>query len=101
VAEGARLESVFTRKGNVGSNPTLSATFQKGCELTNHCKSRSPWNSHTNDFRVSLRLFIRDYVSVHIHCRPDVRVTHELLLNGNASSHLAHSSGSFAHHRSV
>src|ERR1700683_2039186 len=26
VAEGARLESVFTRKGNVGSNPTLSAT---------------------------------------------------------------------------
>src|SRR5271163_868302 len=25
VAEGARLESVFTRKGNVGSNPTLSA----------------------------------------------------------------------------
>ena len=27
VAEGARLESVFTRKGNVGSNPTLSASF--------------------------------------------------------------------------
>ena len=27
MAEGARLESVFTRKGNVGSNPTLSATF--------------------------------------------------------------------------
>ena len=27
VAEGARLESVFTRKGNVGSNPTLSAMF--------------------------------------------------------------------------
>jgi hypothetical protein len=27
VAEGARLESVFTRKGNVGSNPTLSARF--------------------------------------------------------------------------
>jgi hypothetical protein len=26
VAEGARLESVFTRKGNVGSNPTLSAS---------------------------------------------------------------------------
>jgi hypothetical protein len=30
VAEGARLESVFTRKGNVGSNPTLSA------RLSNH-----------------------------------------------------------------
>jgi hypothetical protein len=28
VAEGARLESVFTRKGNVGSNPTLSAILQ-------------------------------------------------------------------------
>ena len=27
VAEGARLESVFTRKGNVGSNPTLSAMY--------------------------------------------------------------------------
>jgi hypothetical protein len=27
VAEGARLESVFTRKGNVGSNPTLSASY--------------------------------------------------------------------------
>ncbi len=27
MAEGARLESVFTRKGNVGSNPTLSASF--------------------------------------------------------------------------
>ena len=29
MAEGARLESVFTRKGNVGSNPTLSASFPK------------------------------------------------------------------------
>src|SRR5438552_13999220 len=27
VAEGARLESVFTLTGNVGSNPTLSASF--------------------------------------------------------------------------
>jgi hypothetical protein len=27
VAEGARLESVFTRKGNGGSNPSLSASF--------------------------------------------------------------------------
>ena len=26
MAEGARLEGVFTRKGNVGSNPTLSAS---------------------------------------------------------------------------
>ena len=29
MAEGARLESVFTRKGNVGSNPTLSAKLFK------------------------------------------------------------------------
>ena len=29
VAEGARLESVFTRKGNVGSNPTLSAILTR------------------------------------------------------------------------
>ena len=33
VAEGARLESVFTRKGNVGSNPTLSAKLFKIREL--------------------------------------------------------------------
>jgi hypothetical protein len=38
VAEGARLESVFTRKGNVGSNPTLSARFSTTYEyhLPNH-----------------------------------------------------------------
>ena len=35
MAEGARLESVFTRKGNVGSNPTLSARFQE--------KNSQPW----------------------------------------------------------
>ena len=33
MAEGARLESVFTRKGNVGSNPTLSAMLFKINEL--------------------------------------------------------------------
>jgi hypothetical protein len=33
VAEGARLESVFTRKGNVGSNPTLSASFPLGDDI--------------------------------------------------------------------
>jgi hypothetical protein len=33
VAEGARLESVFTRKGNVGSNPTLSASSSKPSRL--------------------------------------------------------------------
>ena len=33
MAEGARLESVFTRKGNVGSNPTLSAKILKLNEL--------------------------------------------------------------------
>jgi hypothetical protein len=27
VAEGARLESVFRGNSNVGSNPTLSATY--------------------------------------------------------------------------
>ena len=32
MAEGARLESVFTRKGNVGSNPTLSAISFNGLE---------------------------------------------------------------------
>jgi hypothetical protein len=33
VAEGARLESVFTLTGNVGSNPTLSAIH--ACKYNN------------------------------------------------------------------
>jgi hypothetical protein len=32
VAEGARLESVFRGNSNVGSNPTLSATFFNSLE---------------------------------------------------------------------
>jgi hypothetical protein len=32
VAEGARLESVFTGNRNVGSNPTPSATSEQNCE---------------------------------------------------------------------
>ncbi len=28
MVEGARLESVFRRKSNVGSNPTLSASLE-------------------------------------------------------------------------
>ena len=48
VAEGARLESVFTRKGNVGSNPTLSRhIFKRLTDLqitTNHFKSGWPGN---------------------------------------------------------
>ena len=39
MAEGARLESVFTRKGNVGSNPTLSAKLLK---LNKLAESRDP-----------------------------------------------------------
>ena len=45
MAEGARLESVFTRKGNVGSNPTLSAiTFNNLAALAiscNHSRRKS------------------------------------------------------------
>ena len=39
MAEGARLESVFTRKGNVGSNPTLSAILQNHSQT---CGFRDP-----------------------------------------------------------
>jgi hypothetical protein len=42
VAEGARLESVFTRKGNGGSNPSLSASFLLGLYL--------PSSSHSSAF---------------------------------------------------
>ena len=53
MAEGARLESVFTRKGNVGSNPTLSAILLKINELieiTNPL-SGSPFLSGTSAMR--------------------------------------------------
>jgi hypothetical protein len=33
VAEGARLESVFTGNRNVGSNPTPSARFQSNIRV--------------------------------------------------------------------
>jgi hypothetical protein len=46
VAEGARLESVFTRKGNVGSNPTLSASFSSQPRaIAFSCMAKSPFNS--------------------------------------------------------
>jgi hypothetical protein len=41
VAEGARLESVFTRKGNVGSNPTLSASSKALTGFETHLKPKS------------------------------------------------------------
>jgi hypothetical protein len=43
VAEGARLESVFTRKGNVGSNPTLSAKILPNA-LLQPCRKTHPLN---------------------------------------------------------
>jgi hypothetical protein len=42
VAEGARLESVFRGNSNVGSNPTLSASFKR---LSRSC----------NQFAITLR----------------------------------------------
>ncbi len=53
VAEGARLESVFTRKGNVGSNPTLSAIFSTtrlSCDPKRD--PLSAWQSQTHDLAV-------------------------------------------------
>jgi hypothetical protein len=46
VAEGARLESVFTRKGNVGSNPTLSAKLLKINHLTVFLSYIMPHSPH-------------------------------------------------------
>src|SRR5947209_3280087 len=39
VVEGARLESVFRGNSNVGSNPTLSASYHYSV-----CWGRSPWS---------------------------------------------------------
>jgi hypothetical protein len=52
VAEGARLESVFTRKGNVGSNPTLSASSKALTTLEITLKSVCTQQGHANDFCV-------------------------------------------------
>ncbi len=76
MAEGARLESVFTRKGNVGSNPTLSASSEAFTTLEITLKSVCTRQSHANDSRVGMSHFIRHHISIYIHRRPDVGVTH-------------------------
>ena len=48
MAEGARLESVFTRKGNGGSNPSLSASFLFGLCLPSSLHS-SAFTNPKND----------------------------------------------------
>src|SRR5437868_6841932 len=49
VAEGARLESVFTRKANVGSNPTLSVSkseLQRNCPTAfREIRERCPFSA--------------------------------------------------------
>jgi hypothetical protein len=77
VAEGARLESVFTRKGNVGSNPTLSAIFHS--KRLRRLK-RPAMDSATVEFpirqtssvlsrkgcRIKVRLYVREHSSPQI-----------------------------------
>jgi hypothetical protein len=49
VAEGARLESVFTLIGNEGSNPSLSATKSSGYDANqNHKNSEKLRQLFTN-----------------------------------------------------
>ena len=76
MAEGARLESVFTRKGNVGSNPTLSASSKALTVLEITLKSVCTRQSHANDLRVGLSHFIGHHIPVDIHRRLDVGMTH-------------------------
>jgi hypothetical protein len=59
VAEGARLESVFTRKGNVGSNPTLSAKLFKINKLL---ESHHPLSGSLFVFRMSDMQFCKAQV---------------------------------------
>jgi hypothetical protein len=61
VAEGARLESVFTRKGNVGSNPTLSAS-SNGDRWTAIIESDCP--SRVVIARESKQSFSNDFCSL-------------------------------------
>jgi hypothetical protein len=86
VAEGARLESVFTRKGNVGSNPTLSAmfstTYKRLQSVCNHFRRKS----QSHHFGMRLGHFIRNNVAVNVERRANVRVAHQFLLHSNCCS---------------
>ena len=54
VVEGARLESVFTVKGNKGSNPFPSATYE--------------WRFLKNCLITAKSLFMRGYATKHTFC---------------------------------
>jgi len=58
------------------SNPTLSASSKALTTLEITLKSVCTRQGHANDSRVGLSHFIRHYIPVDIHRRPDVGVTH-------------------------
>jgi hypothetical protein len=82
VAEGARLESVFTRKGNVGSNPTLSASFLFVFRYLVYraCCCVLFAQGERRDLRQSLRFLFGHNIAVHIHRGANISMPHELLL---------------------
>ena len=73
---GAVVRCLCACSETAGLDPTLSATFQK--ELQAHKSLQITKSSEQPYERLSCELapLHRDNVSVHIHCRPDVRVTH-------------------------
>jgi hypothetical protein len=83
VAEGARLESVFTRKGNVGSNPTLSASFKA---LTGDEITRKSVYGHPRYLRGGLSHFQSHATALAVaHGCPNIGMTHQELLHGGCS----------------
>ncbi len=89
MAEGARLESVFTRKGNVGSNPTLSARLLVARNLPTQAKGRLEWPPAARTCRATAlagRIFKRKVQSrTAVECRRQIpfiarkRILHDRL----------------------
>ena len=64
MAEGARLESVFTGNRNVGSNPTPSANLPKGPVILPHASPKNTLNLASRD-ETSLYVAVARSRSIH------------------------------------
>jgi hypothetical protein len=83
VAEGARLESVCTRKGTQGSNPCLSAISYI---ISITCKQYTGlalryWITSLTTSLFPSRHRLSQSLAVHVHRGLDVRVPHQVLLH--------------------
>ena len=81
MAEGARLESVFRGNSNVGSNPTLSASFSTTYVVLHavlHAIERQACYLLTRNGH-----FIGNDITIDVECGPDISMAHKFLLHGD------------------